>query len=112
MSSGGGNEKQDLNAAYGNVHSGVTGALSGVSIFARHLWNMQMRLLQYVGLMRFFKANWWLFLVFGFLLLAFVMPLGTIFVVTAFAASQMDPKAEDDFIVPLRHKQPTLEDNE
>ena len=47
-----------------------------------------------------------LFLVVGFLLLAFVVPLGVAFVVTAIAAGQMDPKAADDFIVPLRQEPP------
>lgn len=106
MSSDGKNEKQDLDAAFGNIQDGVTGMLSGVGIFARYLWNMQMRLLQSIGLMRFFRTNWWLFLVLGCLLLAFVLPLGTVFVVTAFAAGKMDPKAENDFIVPLRRKLP------
>ena len=63
-------------------------------------------LLKSIGLMPFFATNWWLFLGVGFLLLAFVVPLGVAFVVTAFAAGQMDPKAADDFIVPLRQKPP------
>ena len=32
--------------------------------------------------------------------------MGVVFVVTAFAAGQMDPKAGDDFIVPLRQEPP------
>lgn len=63
-----------------------------------------MGLLKSIVLMPCFAKNWWLFLVVGFMLLAFVMPLGVAFVVSAFAAGQMDPKAADDFIVPLRQE--------
>ena len=106
MSGGQNNEKEDLNTAYAGVHDGVTGNIAGGAVFARYVWNWQMGLLKSIGLMPFFAKNWWLFLVVGFLLLAFVVPLGVAFVVTAFAAGQMDPKAADDFIVPLRQEPP------
>lgn len=66
-----------------------------------------MQLLVATGTMRFFRAYWWLFLVAGFLLLAFVMPLGVAFVVSAFCAGAMNPKAEDNFMVPLRYEDDT-----
>ena len=65
-----------------------------------------MGLLNSVRLMPFFVKNWRLFLVVGFMLPAYVMPLRVAFVVTAFAAGQMDLTAADDFIVALRQEPP------
>lgn len=94
----------DHHIAYGAATEGVAAASSSLGVIGRYWWNVQMQLLVASGTMRFFRAYWWLFLVAGFLLLAFVMPLGVAFVVSAFCAGAMNPKAEDNFIVPLRHE--------
>lgn len=84
---------------------GMAALAASVAIVGRYWWNVQMQILQKIGLMSLFKANWWLFLVVGFLLLAFLFPLGVAFIVSSWSAGQMDPKAEADFIVPLRHEE-------
>ncbi len=81
---------------------GVSAVATNLSVIGRYWWNIQMKLLQKVGIMPVFKAYSWLFWVVGFLLLAFLYPLGVAFVVSAFCAGTKDPKAENDFIVPLR----------
>jgi len=97
------NKSPDHHIAYGAATEGVAAASASLGVLGRYWWNLQMQLLVATGTMRFFRAYWWLFLVAGFLLLAFVMPLGVAFVVSAFCAGAMNPKAEDNFIVPLRH---------
>lgn len=101
------NKSPDHHIAYGAATEGVAAASASLGVIGRYWWNLQMQLLVATGTMRLFRAYWWLFLVAGFLLLAFVMPLGVAFVVSAFCAGAMNPKAEDNFIVPLRY-----EDNE
>lgn len=98
------NKSPDHHIAYGAATEGVAAASASLGVIGRYWWNLQMQLLVATGAMRLFRAYWWLFLVAGFLLLAFVMPLGVAFVVSAFCAGTMDPKAEDNFIVPLRHE--------
>lgn len=92
----------DHHVAYGAAVDGFSAASASLAVVGRYWWNLQMRLLVATGTMRFFKAQWWLFLIVGFLLLAFVLPLGVAFVVSSFCAGEMDPKAKDNFIVPLR----------
>ena len=101
------NKSPDHHIAYGAATEGVAAASASLGVIGRYWWNLQMQLLVATGTMRFFRAYWWLFLVVGFLLLAFVMPVGVAFVVSAFCAGAMDPKAEDNFIVPLRHEDDT-----
>jgi len=96
------NKSPDHHIAYGAATEGVAAASASLGVIGRYWWNLQMQLLVATGTMRLFRAYWWLFLVAGFLLLAFVMPLGVAFVVSAFCAGAMNPKAEDNFIVPLR----------
>ncbi len=96
-------KKPDSYVAYGAATDGVAAVVASVSIVGRYWWNFQMQLLQKIGIMPLFKAHWWLFLVVGFLLLAFLFPLGIAFVISSLCAGQLDPKAEEDFIVPLRH---------
>lgn len=98
------NKPPDHHIAYGAATEGVAAASASLGVIGRYWWNLQMQLLVATGTMRLFRAYWWLFLVAGFLLLAFVMPLGVAFVVSAFCAGAMNPKAEDNFIVPLRHE--------
>lgn len=98
------NKSPDHHVAYGAATEGVAAASASLGVVGRYWWNLQMQLLVATGTMRFFRAYWWLFLVAGFLLLAFIMPLGVAFVVSAFCAGAMNPKAEDNFIVPLRHE--------
>lgn len=98
------NKSPDHHIAYGAATEGVAAASASLGVVGRYWWNLQMQLLVATGTMRFFRAYWWLFLVAGFLLLAFIMPLGVAFVVSAFCAGAMNPKAEDNFIVPLRHE--------
>lgn len=98
------NKSPDHHVAYGAATEGVAAASASLGVVGRYWWNLQMQLLVATGTMRFFRAYWWLFLVAGFLLLAFIMPLGVAFVVSAFCAGALNPKAEDNFIVPLRHE--------
>ena len=98
------NKSPDHHIAYGAATEGVAAASASLGVIGRYWWNLQMQLLVATGTMRLFRAYWWLFLVAGFLLLAFVMPLGVAFVVSAFCAGAMNPKAEDNFIVPLRYE--------
>jgi hypothetical protein len=98
------NKSPDHHIAYGAATEGVAAASASLGVIGRYWWNLQMQLLVATGTMRLFRAYWWLFLVAGFLLLAFVMPLGVAFVVSAFCAGAMNPRAEDNFIVPLRHE--------
>lgn len=98
------NKSPDHHIAYGAATEGVAAASASLGVVGRYWWNLQMQLLVATGIMRLFRAQWWLFLVAGFLLLAFVIPVGVAFVVSAFCAGAMNPKAEDNFIVPLRHE--------
>lgn len=98
------NKSPDHHIAYGAATEGVAAASASLGVIGRYWWNLQMQLLVATGTMRLFKAYWWLFLVAGFLLLAFVMPLGVAFVVSAFCAGAMNPRAEDNFIVRLRNQ--------
>lgn len=95
-------DRDELDTAYAGIKDGVSGVLSECAVFGRYLWNIQMRLLKSIGVMPFFVSHWWLFWILGFVLLAFAMPLGVAFLATAFAAGQMGPKSQNDFIVPLR----------
>ena len=96
------NKPTEHQVAYGAAAEGVIAAIASVGVIGRYWWNLQMRFLVTTGAMRFFRAHWWLFLIAGFLLLAFAMPLGVAFMVSAYCASTMDPSPDEDFIVPLR----------
>ena len=98
------NKSPAHHVALGAATEGLTAASSSLAVVARYWWNLQMQLLVATGAMRFFKAFWWLFLIVGFLLLAFVLPLGVAYVVSAFCAMEMNPNAEDNFIVALKHE--------
>lgn len=96
------NKSPDHHIAY----AAITEVLDAACVIGRYWWNLQMRFLIATGTMRLFKAHWWLFFVLGFLLLAFLFPLGVAFVTSAFLAVRVDPpRAEDNFIVALRQKQ-------
>lgn len=97
-------KKPDSHIAYGAAMDGVAAAAASGAIVGRYWWNVQMQILRKIGIMPFFKARWWLFLVVGFLLLGFLFPLGVAFLISSLCAGEMDPKADDDFIVPLRHE--------
>lgn len=92
----------DHHVAFGAATEGFAAATASLAVVGRYWWNMQMRLLIATGMMRFFRAQWWLFIVVGFALLAFALPLGVAFIVSAFCAGEMNPKAEDDYLVPLK----------
>lgn len=95
-------KKPDSHVAYGAAMEGVSAVSSSVAVVGRYWWNIQMQLLQKIGIMPIFRAHGWLFFVVGFLLLALLMPVGVAFVVSAFCAGTMNPRSEDDYIVPLR----------
>ena len=97
-------QKPDSQVAYAAIHDGVSAVISSAAIVGRYWWNVQMKLLQATGAMPLFKPRWWLFLVVGFLLMAIWPPIGIAFVVSFFCAGEMDPIAEEDFIVPLRRE--------
>lgn len=98
------NKSPDHHVALGAANDGLVAVSASLGVIGRYWWNLQMQLLVGTGTMRFFRAHWWLFLVAGFVLLAFVLPVGVAFVVSAFCAGAMNPKAEDNFIVPLRQE--------
>ncbi len=104
----------DHHVAFGAANEGFAAASASLAVVGRYWWNLQMRLLAATGTIQFFKTHWWLFLIVGFLLLAFVVPLGLAFVVSAFCAGAMDPKAKNNFIVPLRQEDvvPTVHSND
>lgn len=97
-------KKPDSHVAYGAVMDGVTAVITSVSIVGRYWWNFQMKILQKIGILPLFKAYWWLFLIVGLFLLAFLPPLGILFVISSWCAGQMNPKSVDNFVVPLRHE--------
>lgn len=97
-------KKPDSHIAYGAAMDGLSAVTSSVSVVGRYWWNVQMHLLQKIGIMPVFRTHWWLFFVVGFLLLAFVPPIGIAFVISAFCAGAMDPESNNDFIVPLRRE--------
>ncbi len=103
-------DKDDLDKAYAGINDGVSGIFSGIAIFGRYLWNAQIRFLKSIGIMHIFVSHWWLFLIVGFVLLAFVMPVGLVFLGSALAAIQMNPDSKDDYIVPLSHDNRKYED--
>ena len=73
------NKSPDHHIAYGAATEGVAAASASLGVIGRYWWNLQMQLLVATGIMRFFRAYWWLFLVAGFLLLAFAHALGRCF---------------------------------
>lgn len=97
-------KKPDSHVAYAAFMDGVAAVGSSISVVGRYWWNLQMRLLVKIGVMPIFRAHWWIFLIVGFILLAFVFPFGVAFAVSAFCAAQMEPKAINDFVVPLRRE--------
>lgn len=97
------NKSPDHHIAYGAATEGVAAASASLGVIGRYWWNLQMQFLVATGAMRIFRRHWWLFLIVAVLLLAFIMPLGVAFVVSAFCADVMNPNAEDNFVVPLRY---------
>lgn len=103
------NQSPDHHVAYGAALDSFTSATTGLAVVGRYVWNLQMQLLMAVGAMRFFRAQPWLFVVLALLLLAFALPIGIAFVVSAFCAGALNPKGENGFIVPLKPLQPDTE---
>ena len=95
-------KRADMKAAYTALTSGTVSILKASAVYGRLMWNWQMRVLIAVGLMPVFVRFWWLFLVVGFVLLAVALPIGTVFLFTGLAAGYNDPRASNNFIVPLR----------
>jgi hypothetical protein len=98
------NNKPESHVAYGAAMDGVSALVSSVAVVGRYYWNIQMQLLVMAGIMPLFRRHWWLFFLVGFILLAFIPPLGIAFIVSVFCAGHMDPKAKDNYIVPLRQE--------
>lgn len=73
------NKTPDSHIAYSAATEGVAAARRSTALVGRYWWNLQMQLLVATGTKRFFRAHWWLFLVVGFLLVAFALPLGLAF---------------------------------
>ena len=95
----------DIHVAFGAAAGGFDAVRSSLAVIGRYFWNLQMKLLLAIGVMPLFRAHWWLFLVAAVLLLAFVKPLGIAFTITAFCATTMNPTAQGNFIVPLKHEE-------
>lgn len=102
MSSSKREDKAILDGAYKGVLEGGARIIESVAVFGRHLWNQLMKLLKAVGLMPAFVRYWWLFIVLLFVSLAVLNIVGVIFFFVAWSALTMEPKAEDEFRVPLR----------
>ncbi|MCD1627866.1 hypothetical protein K7H22_17845 [Seohaeicola saemankumensis] len=98
------NKPAEHDVAYAAAMNGVFAVGESLAVLGRYWWNLQMRILVATGAIGLFKAHWWLFLIVGFLLMAFILPLGLAFVVSAFCAGLLDPKAEDNYIVPLKQE--------
>lgn len=106
------NQSPDHHVAYGAAVGSFTSATSGLAVVGRYVWNLQMKLLMAAGAMRFFRAQPWLFVAVALLLLAFALPIGIAFVVSAFCAGALNPKGENGFIVPLKPLQPDTDRTE
>lgn len=104
----------DHHVAFGAATEGFAAASASLIVVGRYWWNVQMRLLVATGLMRLFRAHWWPFVAVGLALLVFALPFGVAFIVSAFCASEMNPRAEDDYLVPLKneHHAPSVETTE
>lgn len=102
MTSSKDNDKTVANQALSRIYRGAHEMFAECVVLARYFWNMEMRLLKALGVMPLLASRAWLLVVLGFVLLAAVPPLGTVFVLTAFAAVPMEPSGENGFIVPLR----------
>lgn len=98
----GSNVPPNHHVAYGAAMDGIAAARAHFAVIGRYWWNLQMKFLIATRTMGLFKAHWWLFLVAGFLLLAIALPLGIAFILSAICAGELSPKAEDDYIVPLK----------
>ena len=95
-------KKPEHDVALGATQEGLAAATTSLAVVGRYWWNLQMRFLIATGVMRFFRAQWWLFIVVAFALLAFALPLGVAFTVSALCAGEMNPEAENDYMVPLK----------
>jgi len=102
MDNGNREDKANLDIAYQDVQEGGARIIGSAAVFGRYVWNRFMRLLKVIGLMPFFVRFWWLFIVLAFVLLAVLNIIGVIFILVAWSALTMEPKAENEFVVPLR----------
>ena len=82
--------------------SAANDLVSWIAMILRILWNLEMSFLAAIGLMLILRRQIWPFLAFGLALLHFVLPIGLMFLGTAFAAYARDPKPENDYIVAVR----------
>ena len=94
-------DRDSVSSALQGAHDGASSIFSSAVVLLRHGWNIQMRALVRIGAMNLIRGRGWIFAVIGFVLLAFVMPIGVVFVATAIAASGKDPRPENDYIVRL-----------
>lgn len=92
-------DEPSLDAGLRDMREGGKGLLRGVLTLLRLLWNQEMRLLRWTGLMASFRRYPWLFAVVGLVLLVFLFPLGLLYVASALAAAGAGPSADDDFRV-------------
>lgn len=106
MNNGSGEDKANLDMAYQGVQEGGARIIGSAAVFGRYLWNRLMRLLKAIGLMPLFVRFWWLFIVLAVVLLAVLSIGGVIFIFVAWSALTMEPKAENEFVVPLRLPDP------
>lgn len=98
----------ESHVAYGAAMEGLATTAASLAVVGRYWWNMQMRMLIAIGAIGLFKAHWWLFLIVGFVLMAFILPLGLAFFVSAYCALGMGPEAEENYIVPLKQEADSL----
>lgn len=82
--------------------SAANDLVSWVAIILRILWNLEMSLLAAIGLMLILRRQIWTFLALGLALLYFALPIGLVFIGTAFAAYARKPQPENDYIVAVR----------
>ncbi|MEO1640845.1 MAG: hypothetical protein AAFU41_16510 [Pseudomonadota bacterium] len=105
-------QSPDHHVAYGAAVDSFVSATSGLAVVGRYVWNLQMKLIMAAGAMRYFRAQPRLFVALGLLLLAFALPIGIVFVVSALCAGALNPKGDDGFIVPLKPLKRDMERSE
>ncbi len=82
-----------------DVEKSINEVIPAVGRVLVGIWNLQMKLLIAVGVMPFLQKYPWMMAVIAFALLAFLFPMGVVFVVTGFAAMHYRARPDDQFLV-------------
>ena len=82
--------------------SATNDLVNWVAMLLRILWNLEMSFLAGIGIMQLMRRQTWPFVLLGLALLYFWLPIGLLFLGTAFAAYAREPQAASDYIVVVR----------